>query len=69
MSLVTNLKRMVKELQTENMAYEEELTGLKKSLRSTKMEEMQIELDMFTQEGTRLRKKAEKLVKNSHKSP
>ena len=68
-TLVTTLKKMVKDLQAENQTYEEELTELKKDLRSTKLEEMTIELDMYSKECTRLRKKAEKAIKTSYRTP
>ena len=64
-TIVAKLKRMVRKLKNENMAYANELDALHKDIQSTKLEEMQVEVDWFTKECQRLRKQLEKVIKDS----
>ena len=53
--LTLNLKRKIKELQNENQLKKDEIEGLKRNIKSTKISEIEVEMKMYMDECTRLR--------------
>ena len=53
--LVINLKRRIKELQNEKQASDDEVAGLKRNIRSTRLTEIEVEVKLYMEECARLR--------------
>jgi chromosome segregation ATPase len=53
--LVINLKRKVRDLQTESQKRLEEIEGLKRNIRSTRQQEIEVEIKLYMEECVRLR--------------
>ena len=54
-NLVQNLKNQVKELRTESKKKDEEITKIKRTLKSTNIQELEVEMKQYVDECTRLR--------------
>ena len=53
--LVINLKRKVRDLQTENQKKLDEIESLKRNIRSTRQQELEVEVKLYMEECVRLR--------------
>ena len=53
--LVINLKRKIKDLNTSNLKKDEEIEALKKNIRSTQLQEVEVEIKVYIDECARLR--------------
>ena len=62
--LTLNLKRKIKELQNENQLKKDEIEGLKRNIKSTKISEIEVEMKMYMDECTRLRHQLEEVIKS-----
>jgi len=62
--LTLNLKRKIKELQSEIAVKDEENDKLKKNIKNTKIAEMEVEMKMYMDECTRLRHQLEEVIKS-----
>lgn len=62
--LVLNLKRKVKELNTENLRKISEIEALKRNIRSSKMQEIELEIKLYMEECARLRSQLEEVIKS-----
>ena len=54
-NLIQNLKNQVKELRTDTKKKEEEVTKIKRTLKSTNIQELEVEMKLYVDECTRLR--------------
>lgn len=61
--LTLNLKRKIRELQSEVATKQDEIELLKKNVRTTRLTEMEVENKMFMDECTRLRHQLEEVIK------
>ena len=50
-----NLKRKIKELNNENLKKVEEIEALKKNIKSTQLQEIEVEIKVYIDECSRLR--------------
>ena len=50
-----NLKRKIKELNNENQKKAEEIEALKKNIKSTQLQEIEVEIKVYIDECSRLR--------------
>ena len=62
--LVINLKRKIKDLNTSNLKKDEEIEALKKNIRSTQLQEIEVEIKVYIDECTRLRQQLEEVMKS-----
>jgi hypothetical protein len=62
--LTITLKRQVKELKADNHFKEETLATIRRSIKSTRMQEMEVEMKMYIDECTRLRHIVEEVIKS-----
>ena len=62
--LALNLKRKIKDLQTELQTKTDEAEGLRRNIKSTKMAEIEVEMKMYIDECTRLRHQLEEVIKS-----
>jgi len=62
--ITQGLKNQIKELRSENKKKEEELTKIKRSLKSTNIQELEVEMKLYVDECTRLRHMLEESYKN-----
>lgn len=62
--LVINLKRKVKDLQIENGRRAEEIEALKRNIRSTRQQEIEVEVKMYMEECARLRHQLEEVIRS-----
>ena len=53
--LTLNLKRKIKDMQTQIIVKQDEIEGLRRNIKSTKISEIEIEMKMYMDECTRLR--------------
>jgi Ca2+-binding EF-hand superfamily protein len=67
--LVTSLKHSVKELRQELQHKEDEVALLKRNLRSTKLGELEVEIQVYMDECTRLRHHLEEMLRQREESP
>lgn len=63
--MIINLKREVQQLKDQLFSREDELTGLRMSMKLTKIQEIEAELKIYIAECNRLRGIAERAVKLS----
>jgi hypothetical protein len=61
--LVTNLKNSVRELRQDIKARDEEIATLRKNIKSTKLSEMEVEIQAYIDECTRLRHHLEEVMR------
>ena len=61
--LVGNLKTMIKDYQKENASLEEENQTLRKNIKSTRISELEVEIQSYIDECTRLRYHLEEVLK------
>jgi hypothetical protein len=62
--LEINLKRQVKDLQSEVGLRKDEIEGLKRNIRATRQGELEIEVKMYGEECVRLRRQLEEVMKS-----
>jgi len=53
--LVINLKRKIRDLQGDNQKRVDEVEGLKRNIRSTRQQEIEVEVKLYMEECARLR--------------
>ena len=53
--LVINLKRKIKDIQVDNQKRVDEIEGLKRNIRSTRQQEIEVEVKLYMEECARLR--------------
>lgn len=59
-----NLKRKIKDLNTSNLKKDEEIEALKKNIRSTQLQEVEVEIKTYIDECARLRQQLEEVMKS-----
>lgn len=59
-----NLKKKIKDLQSEGSAKNEEIETLKRNIKNTKITEIEVEMKMYMDECTRLRHQLEEVIKS-----
>ena len=62
--LVINLKRKIKELQSEKQRGDEEKSALERNIRSTRLTEIEVEVKLYMEECARLRHQLEEVIKS-----
>ena len=62
--MVINLKRKIKELQTEKQRGDEERNALERNIRSTRLTEIEVEVKLYMEECARLRHQLEEVIKS-----
>ena len=62
--LVINLKRKIKEAQNENQRRLDEIEALKRNIRSTRQQEIEIEVKLYMEECARLRHQLEEVIRS-----
>ena len=62
--LVINLKRKVRDLQTANGKKESEIEDLKRDIRSTRQQELEVEVKVYGEECVRLRHLLEEVIRS-----
>ena len=62
--LVINLKRKVKDLQNENQRRCDEVEALKRNIRSTRQQEIEVEVKIYMEECARLRHQLEEVIRS-----
>lgn len=62
--LVINLKRKVRDLQTENSRRLEEIEGLKRNIKNTRQHEVEVEIKVYMEECARLRHQLEEVIRS-----
>ena len=62
--LTQNLKKKIKDLHTSNLSKNDEIEALKRSIKSTKINEIEVELKMYMDECTRLRHSLEEVIRS-----
>ena len=62
--LTINLKRKIKELQTELISKDDTIQRLRMNMKNTKIAEMEVEMKMYMDECTRLRQQVEEVIKS-----
>lgn len=62
--LVINLKRKIKELQSEKQRGDEEKNALERNIRSTRLTEIEVEVKLYMEECARLRHQLEEVIKS-----
>ena len=62
--LATNLKRKIRELQTEVASKTNEVEALKRHIKSTKIAEIEVEMKLYIDECTRLRSQLEEVIRS-----
>jgi Ca2+-binding EF-hand superfamily protein len=67
--LVANLKQNVKELRQELTLKEEEMAVLRQNLKSTKLGELEVEIQVYVDECTRLRHHLEEMLRQREETP
>jgi Ca2+-binding EF-hand superfamily protein len=67
--LVSNLKQSVKDLRQDLRQKEEEITLLRRNLKSTKIGELEVEIQVYADECTRLRHHLEEMLRQREESP
>ena len=60
--LVINLKRKIRDLQTELAQKDEEIEALKKNIKFTRASEMEVEVKMYMDECVRIRQQLEEVI-------
>ena len=59
-----NLKRKIKEAQSENQRRLDEIEALKRNIRSTRQQEIEIEVKLYMEECARLRHQLEEVIRS-----
>ncbi len=59
-----NLKKKIRELQTNLSSKQEELEQVKKNIKSTKLAEVEVEMKNYVDECTRLRQQLEEVIRS-----
>jgi len=62
--LVINLKRKIRDINTEKLALAAEIDALKRNIRSSKLQELEVENKMYVDECARLRHQLEEVIKS-----
>ena len=62
--MVINLKRKIKEAQSENQRRLDEIEALKRNIRSTRQQEIEIEVKLYMEECARLRHQLEEVIRS-----
>ena len=62
--MVINLKRKIKELQSEKQRGDEEKSALERNIRSTRLTEIEVEVKLYMEECARLRHQLEEVIKS-----
>jgi hypothetical protein len=62
--LVINLKRKIRDINTEKQALAAEIDALKRNIRSSKLQELEVENKMYVDECARLRHQLEEVIKS-----
>ncbi len=62
--LTMNLKRKIKDLQTQVQVKSEEAEALRRNIKSTKITEIEVEMKLYMDECTRLRRQLEEVIKS-----
>ena len=62
--LVINLKRKVRDVQNEKLILQAEIDGLKRNIRSTRLQELEVEVKLYMDECARLRHQLEEVIKS-----
>ena len=62
--LVINLKRKVRDLQTENGKRLDEIEALKRNIRNTRQQEIEVEVKLYMEECARLRHQLEEVIRS-----
>ena len=62
--LILNLKRKIKEVQQENLKKAQEIEALKRNIKSSRMQEIEVEIKLYMEECTRLRSQLEEVIKS-----
>ena len=62
--MVINLKRKIKELQSEKQRGDEEKNALERNIRSTRLTEIEVEVKLYMEECARLRHQLEEVIKS-----
>mmetsp|Transcript_4509 Transcript_4509/g.5591 ORF Transcript_4509/g.5591 Transcript_4509/m.5591 type:complete len:224 (+) Transcript_4509:359-1030(+) len=62
--LVMNLKRKIRDLNLENARRNEEIEALKRNIRSTRQQEIEVEIKLYIEECARLRQQLEEVIKS-----
>ena len=59
-----NLKRKIRDLNFENKKMIETIEGLKRNIRSTQLQEVEVEIKVYIEECARLRKQLEDVIRS-----
>jgi hypothetical protein len=62
--LSLNLKRKIRDMQTEITSKQDEVDALKRNIKNTKIAEIEVEMKMYMDECTRLRHQLEEVIKS-----
>jgi hypothetical protein len=62
--LVINLKRKVRDVQNEKLILQADIDGLKRNIRSTRLQELEVEVKLYMDECARLRHQLEEVIKS-----
>ena len=62
--MILNLKRKIKEVQLENQKKAAEIEALKRNIKSSRMQEIEVEIKLYMEECTRLRSQLEEVIKS-----
>lgn len=62
--LVINLKRKIKDIQVDNQKRFDEIEGLKRNIRSTRQQEIEVEVKLYMEECARLRHQLEEVIRS-----
>ena len=62
--LVMNLKRKIRDLNAENAKKNDEIEGLRRNIRATRQQELEVEGKLYIEECQRLRNQLEEVIKS-----
>lgn len=63
MHLVMKLKRKIRDLHAESAKRNEEIEALRRNIRSTRQQEIEVEIKLYIEECARLRQQLEEVIK------